>query len=176
MKKLIFYFAVIGWILGLTVHILSLDDYDTTAKFPFIWLLHIGIFVVWFPAVYDLTKNEELKTYRQSATLTNSLGFYKIVFRNTPTWLTIIASVGFFYAIINFILFMASQHGSPEIRDGQYILREHGKLIKTLTEQEYHHYRANEVRGFSGHWLAFYGMAAAILFPFTKNKEDLNNN
>ncbi len=171
MKKLIFYFAVIGWALGLTVHLLSLADFDTTAKYPFIWLLHAGIFIVWFPAVYNLSKSEELKTFRQSATLTNSLGFYKIVFRHTPRWLIIIAAAGFVYTIVNFMLFMVTQHGSPDMKDGHYILQDHGKLIKILTEHEYHHYRANEVRAFSGHWLAFYGMAAALLFPYTKRED-----
>lgn len=65
---------------------------------------------------------------------------------------------------------MSSQPGSPEIQDGQYILQNHGKLIRTITEQEYHHYKANEVRGFSGHWLIFYGFSAALLYPFGKGK------
>jgi len=41
-------------------------------------------------------------------------------------------------------------------------------LLATLTEKEFHHYKANETRGFSGHWIAFYGIAMAVLFPFQK--------
>jgi len=172
MKKFLFYFAVTGWTLGLIVHILSLADYDVTANFPFVWILHVGIFVVWLPTVLDLRKNEELKEYQQSGMMNrmNPFGFYKIIFRQTPTWLRIIAIGGFFYALVNFILFMASQTGTPEIQGGQYILHDHGHLIKVLTEREYHHYEANIVRGFSGHWLAFYGLAAAVLFPFNKQE------
>lgn len=170
MKKFLFYFAVMGWTLGLIVHLLSLADFDITDKVPFIWVLHIGVFVVWFPTVLDLKKNEELKAYQQSRMLNkmNPFEFFKIILRQTPTWLTIIAVGGFFYAFINFMLFMTSQIGVPDIKDGQYILHNHGQLIKTLTEQEYHQYKANEVRGFSGHWLAFYGVAAAVLFPFNR--------
>jgi len=170
MKKFLFYFAVTGWTLGLIVHLLSLADIDIKDKVPFIWVLHIGIFVVWLPTVFDLNKNEELREYQQSGSLNkmNPVEFYKIIFRQTPTWLTIIAIGGFFYAIINFMLFMTSQHGTPGIQDGQYILHNHGQLLKTLTEQEYHHFKANEVRGFSGHWIAFYGIAAAVLFPFNR--------
>lgn len=159
-----------GWTLGLIVHLLSLADFDITDKVPFIWVLHIGVFVVWFPTVLDLKKNEELKAYQQSRMLNkmNPFEFFKIILRQTPTWLTIIAVGGFFYAFINFMLFMTSQIGVPDIKDGQYILHNHGQLIKTLTEQEYHQYKANEVRGFSGHWLAFYGVAAAVLFPFNR--------
>ncbi|MBS3945508.1 MAG: hypothetical protein KGZ42_08415 [Melioribacter sp.] len=171
MKKVQFYFAVTGWTLGLIVHLLSIADYNASDKVPFVWLLHVGIFVVWLPVVFILTKNEELKAFRQSGTLNqlNPVAASKIFFRQTPRWLTIIAVAGFFYAIINFVFFMTTSHfGVPDIKDGQFILHNHGKLIKTLTEQEYHHYKANEVRGFSGHWLAFYGLAAAILFPFGK--------
>jgi hypothetical protein len=170
MKKFLFYFAVTGWTLGLIIHILSIADFDITEKVPFVWLLHIGIFAVWISAIRELTKNEEFQAFQQSGMLNKMdyLGFYKIIFKQTPTWLTIIAIGGIFYAFINFMLFFISQIGTPDIKDGQYILHSHGQLIKTLTEQEYHHYKANEVRGFSGHWLAFYGIAAAILFPFGK--------
>lgn len=172
MKKFLFYIAVTGWTLGLIVHLLSLADFDITDKVPFVWVLHIGIFVVWLPTVRDLKKNEELMEYQQSRMLNgmNPFGFLKIIFRQTPTWLNTIAIGGLFYAIINFLLFMNSQLGTPEIQDGQYILQNHGQLIKTLTEQEYHHYKANKVRGFSGHWLAFYGLAAAILFSSNRQK------
>jgi hypothetical protein len=170
MKKFLFYFAVLGWTLGLIVHLLSLADVDVTDKVPFVWVLNIGIFVVWLPTVLILKKNEELKEYQRSGKFnrTNPLEFFKILFRQTPTWLTIIAIGCFFYSIINFILFTTSQPGTPYIQDGQYILRDHAQLIKTLTEQEYHHYKANQMRGFSGHWLVFYGLAAAVLFPFNR--------
>ena len=171
MKNVFFYFAITGWTLGLIIHLLSIADYNTAEKVPFIWFLHIGIFIVWLPAVLILTKNEELKAFRQSGLLKqlNPIAATKIFFGQTPTWLTIIAVAGFFYAIINGMFFMVTtQLGALDIKNGQYILHNHGKLIKTLTEQEYYHYKANEVRFFSGHWLLFYGLAAAILFPFNK--------
>ena len=177
MKKFLFYFAITGWTLGLITHLLSIAHYDITDKVPFVWVLHICIFVVWLPVVLDLKKNEELKAYQQSGILKrmNPFGFFKIIFRHTPTWLTIIAIGCFFYAFVNFILFISSQHGTTDIRDGHYILHNHGQVIKTLTEQEYHHYNANEIRGFSGHWLAFYGLAAAVLFPFNRQPTNDTN-
>ncbi|MES2812013.1 MAG: hypothetical protein V4670_06040 [Bacteroidota bacterium] len=169
MKKYLFYFALTGWTLGLFVHVLSLADFDVTEKIPFVWLLHIGIFIVWLPVVLDLKNNEELQEYKQSGTVNrmNPIDFFKIVFKDTPTWMSVIAIGGFFYAFINFLLFMTSQGGTPEMRDGLYILHNHGQLIKTLTEQEYHHYKANELRGFSGHWILFYGIATAFLYKFS---------
>jgi hypothetical protein len=172
MKKFLFYFAVTGWTLGLIVHLLSIADFDITDKFPFVWALHIGIFVVWLPAILELRKNKEFEEFQKAGMLKrmNPFPLYKIVFKNTPAWMTIIAFGGFFYATINFFFFISTQHGVPDIKDGQYILHNHGQLIKTLTEQEYHHFKANAIRGFSGHWLAFYGLAAAILFPLKDQK------
>jgi hypothetical protein len=174
MKKLLFYFASTGWILALLVHVLSITDIDIASRLPFVWILHLGIFAVWIPMILDLIKNEEIKQFQQARkqNRNNSTSLFKIIFKKTPTWLKIIAVGGFFYAGINFILFSISQQGSATIKEGQYILHNHGQLIRTLTEQEYHHFKANEVRGFSGHWLAFYGIAAAILFPFYKVPND----
>ena len=179
MKYVFFYLAIIGWTLGLIVHLLSIADYNAADKVPFIWLLHVGIFIVWLPAVLMLTKNKELKAFRQLGSLKqlNPIVASKIFFGQTPTWLTIIAVAGFFYAIINFVLFMTtSQMGVPDFKNGQYILHNHGKLIKTLSEGEYYHYKTNEVRFFSGHWLLFYGLAAAVLFPFNQQKEKASAN
>ncbi len=179
MRKFLFFFAATGWTLALIVHLLSLSGFDLSKRVPFIWLLHLGIFVVWIPVVLDWNKNEYFKTIRQSgiANRMNPFVFFKVIFRYTPTWLTIIAIAGFYYAIVNFMLFMFFQHGTPAIKDGQFVLQNHGQLITTLTEKEYHHYKANEVRAFSGHWIAFYGIAMAVLFPFKRlvqNPQDQN--
>lgn len=170
MKKLLFYFAATGWTLGLMVHLFSIADIDITEKVPLVWVLHIGIFVVWLPAILELKKNKELQEYQQSGMMTkmNFFPFFKIIFKQTPTWLSILAIAGAFYAAINFLLFLSGEQGTPRIQEGQYFRYDHAQLIKTLTEQEYHHLRANEMRAFSGHWLAFYGIASAVLFPFKR--------
>jgi hypothetical protein len=170
MRKFLFYFALTGYLLGLIVHLLSLADIDILSNFPFIWLLHLGIFVVWIPTVFEIRKRQQLEQ-KHSLTKNNPLSFFKLMFSRTPKWLTIVAIVGFIYAIINFSLVFLSQTGTPDIKDGQYILQNRGQLIRIITEQEYHHYQANEARGFSGHWIAFYGIALAVLFPFGKRTE-----
>jgi hypothetical protein len=174
MRKFLFFFAATGWTLALIVHLLSLSGFDLSERVPFIWLLHLGIFVVWIPVVLDWKKNEDFKTLRQSgiAKRMNPFVFFKVIFRYTPAWLTIIAIGGLYYAIVNFMLFMFSQHGTPAINDGQFVLQNHGQLVTTLTEKEYHHYKANEVRAFSGHWIAFYGIAMAMLFPFQRQVQN----
>lgn len=167
--KFIFYFAIIGWLSALVVHVLSIANVDSTAGMPVVWILHAGIFVVWLPMIFYLKKNEEVQAFYKLSKNQRSAGaLLKVLFKHTPDWLKVLAVLGFLYMPVNFFLSVVSQHGSPDLKDGQYILHSHGKLIRILTEQEYHHYKANEIRGFSGHWLGFYGIAAAILFPLRK--------
>lgn len=58
-----------------------------------------------------------------------------------------------------------SEGGGPHIVDGKYVLQNHGNIIREITMEEYDAFQANELRGFSGHWMAFYAFAAGILYP-----------
>jgi hypothetical protein len=168
MRQFLFYFAATGWVIGLIVHLTAaMGDYDLTQTIPFLWLLHVGIFVVWVPTILKLKNNPEIK----NKTFINPRVFLRVLFKESPTWLIIIAAIGFFYAGFNFSLFMVSQPGVPDVMQGQYVLQNHGQIVKTLTETEYYHALANQTRGFSGHWLAFYGIATAVLYPFNRHKQ-----
>jgi hypothetical protein len=168
-KKMLFWTAVTGWGLSVTVHLLSWADVDVKSWFPAVWLLHIGIFVVWIPAILQLRKNPAFQLQRQSGLMQrlNPIESFKAMFIGTPKWLTIIAIVGFYYAVANFMIFMVLIHnGSPAIQDGQFVLQNHGQVLSAISEKEFHHFEAVETRGFSGHWIAFYGLAMAILYPW----------
>lgn len=101
MKKICWFAAVTGLILGFVIHIMSLSGIYAGEFFP-VWFLHIGIFVVWIPAIIELKKKPQ------------------------------------------------------------------------LSEVEYLKLRANEVRGFSGHWMVFYSLSMGILWP--KDRVPDNNN
>jgi len=51
----------------------------------------------------------------------------------------------------------------PDVRDGKYVLHNHGQVIRELSENEYEWQKAYILRGFSGHWMAFY-LVPAIVF------------
>ncbi len=165
MKKHFCFIAGLGFTLGLIVHIISLQGIYIGDKAPYIWVLHAGILVVWLPAILEFKKNPDLKQ-PSSSTITNPFKFYGTIFKDTPKPVMIISVVFFFYAMINFILFMqAGEGGIPDIIEGKYVIHNHGSIIRELTELEYDKIRANEIRGFSGHWMAFYGVATGILWP-----------
>lgn len=158
-----FYLAAIGWSLSLVVHLLALAGVDASETVSATWLLHIGIFAVWIPAILTLRSRSD----GQSAM--RKYGIFGLL-TTAPFWLRAVAALGLAYAVLNFLLFMGGQPGSPTAANGVYSLQNHGTIVKVLTESEYYRYKANEVRGFSGHWMAFYGFAAAVLYPFNINK------
>jgi len=99
-----------------------------------VWGLHIGIFVVWIPTV--LVGNRMTRG-------TNRKDFWKTTLVGCPVWMQRALHVVFFYAIFNFIYFLITTSSHPKIT---------GVAPPSI------------VRGFSGHWMLFYGAAFATLY------------
>jgi len=174
----LFYIAIIGWLIGTTIHILSIAHIDVTRYFPFVWLLHIGIFIIWFPLILFLRNNQsEVKKLQAiRAKVEQSSFFSKGILGHCPLWLRLFVVIFSVYMGINF-LFLSSTPGLPHFENGEYMLRVRGgRVIRTITEQEYHYYKAKQLRKFSGHWIFFYGTAIAVLLPFRKKNSDLHTN
>jgi hypothetical protein len=166
-KTIFFYFTLTCWSASIIANLCAIADFDVMEKFPFVWFLHIGVFIVIFAAILLLKQTPELQDQQIRS---NPLKVLGTVIKGTPYWLIAIAVVGFIYSGINFSLFASSQVGTPEIKDGQFILQDHGQFIRTISKQEYHHFRANIIRGFSGHWIGFYGIGLVLLFPFKNSR------
>ena len=141
-KPLAWFFAVLAAV-GLTLSILShfaallglqgaLGDYA--------WVLHVGIFVVWVPAV--------LVSQRLTADFARK-DFWKAALRGSPPWMRYMVYGFFGYALLNFALFIMR---AP-------LKGESGAMPPTV------------VRGFSGHWMAFYAAALAILYSAAHVKD-----
>ena len=98
------------------------------------WFLHVGIFVVWIPTV--------ISSHMLSRNVP-SKDVWKAALRWCPTWMKYLTYFFFGYAIFNFVLFMIiAPSGHPSA----------GPMPPSV------------VRGFSGHWMAFYCAAFAILY------------
>jgi hypothetical protein len=132
-RPFLWFFAVlslIGLILSLFVHISAIMGSQMTSMF---WGLHVGIFVVWFPAVF-VAQRRVGNTHRKD--------FWKAVLKGAPVWMRYMTYAFLFYAVGNFLLFMAD---APD--------KSVGPVAPAVVW-----------RGFSGHWMAFYFAAFAILY------------
>ena len=126
--------AIAGFSASLLVHALALVGRPS----PFgsaTWLLHVGVFAVWLPAV--------LVAQRRGV---KQAELWKATFRGCPVWVRNGSYVVFAYAIVNFVLFAAQRAAYPR-----------NKVPELL-----------EFRGFSGHWMLFYYVAAATLYSATR--------
>jgi hypothetical protein len=126
--------AVIGLILSLITHtaaLLALPQPLGSAA----WGLHLGIFVVWVPAIFVANWNGGNSRRKDS---------HDKAFRGCPVWMRLLTFGFFCYAFVNFLLFIpfAPPRGAPRGPDAPPVV----------------------FRGFSGHWMAFYSAAAATLY------------
>jgi hypothetical protein len=132
--------ALIGLALSILCHLAALSG-SAGPLGRFAWLLHIGVFVVWIPAV--------LISGRKARTV-NRRDFWKVALRACPRWMKYTVYGFFGYAALNFIIFMASPAsigGGPDPMPPAV------------------------VRGFSGHWMVFYSTAAALLYSAAHTKD-----
>ena len=125
--------AAAGLVLSLLVHVSALVGLPNVLGSA-AWGLHVGIFVVWLPAVIVaglLTRDARRMDMR------------KVALRACPRWMRYMTYGFFIYAILNFAVFFLGSFASG------------GEVAES-----------DVFRGFSGHWMAFYSAALALLYSF----------
>jgi hypothetical protein len=69
------------------------------------------------------------------------------------------------YAFVTFFLCLGlTEGGSPEEEHGRYYLKNHGRMIREISAEEYRRFEAYEVRLFSAGWVAIAVVGTAFLF------------
>lgn len=162
-KNYVFIAAVISAIVSILIHILCIAGYTPLTGVKAVWVMHVIIFPVWGYAIWYL--NNLLLPYKNGNTKPGIVGYFKIVFKGLPVWVGVLGIVLFYYAPVNFVICMLQMPGTPAIIGGQYVLHNHGKDLVILTQQQYYLALLNELRMFSGNWIAFYSTAVVLLYP-----------
>jgi hypothetical protein len=103
--------------------------------------LHFGIFIVWLPTV--IVSQQATKGIKRA-------DFWKEGLKGCPHWMRIIAIGCGYYALINFaiFIFLAPPKGQSVSPPPPIVLR-----------------------GFSGHWMAFYAVAFAVLYSWMRTRD-----
>lgn len=86
--------SAIGLLISLCVHIGALMGRGVPSTF---WVLHVGIFVVWFPAVV---------VAQRLVGNTNRKDFWKVVLKGAPDWVRYMMYFLFAYEFVNFMISM----------------------------------------------------------------------
>ena len=130
--------AMTGLLLSLAVHIASILGLPIPGG-KLVWSLHIGIFVVWLPAVLVGSRINRGKRRNE---------LWKSVLAGFPNWMRYAGYALFGYALANFIwCYAVMQSGTPSEANPPLA----------------------EIRLFSGHWLVFYAAGFAILLSAYRN-------
>ncbi len=95
-----------------------------------VFVLHVGILVLWFPLVGFA--NRTMPMPKQGR------GNFEHLLAELPKWVRSAATILFVYALLNFAYFIYCTTQYPKHKVPFYL----------------------ELRGFSGHWMMFYGWAA----------------
>jgi hypothetical protein len=130
----------LGFLASLTAHILALFG-QTAPGGGLVWMLHVGVFVVWIPAI--LCSRRKLQNVPRH-------DHFKALLGDCPVWMSRALKILFAYALVNFVLFMASTMGHPKAT---------GSAPPAV------------IRGFSGHWMVFYGVAFVTFYSTLSRAE-----
>ena len=140
--------AVIGFVCSLAVHLAARRGVPVQDVTPLFWVLHLGIFVVFVPALIHL---------RRDSSLSGPLS----LFRGFPPPVGLVLMALFIYALLNFFTAMSSlRTGTAGMRGDKFVFSK-GRVATEITREQYQTARAVEARLFSGHWLLFYAIPAA---------------
>lgn len=138
---LLIVYAACGLALSLAIHLAALAGFQPPGGNSLFVALHVGIFPLWIPVV--LIGMKMTKGTRLSATWGwSGWNLWNSMFSACPPWMKYMVYGFFIYAVLNFVLFVAS------VPTGKFV----GSNVPSAAW-----------RGFSGHWMVFYSAGLAIL-------------
>lgn len=148
LRRFLAFVSACGLLAALSAYVISFTGATMDAIFRWAMFLDIGVFALVLP-MYAV----EYSTIKRSRFL------WDAIWRGVPKWgVRAIQIVGLIFAA-HFVLFLVQSHAaSPEIRDGLYVLNNHGQIVKELTAAQYHWLKGSELRLFATGWMAFYFM------------------
>jgi hypothetical protein len=145
---------------SIMVHASTFRGIDILDLAPWVMVLHGLIFPAFGAGIFFV--RDRLKGTRNPLTLV----------AGAPVWLKTFTAALLVYATINFLTVLGkSEGGSPEVVNGSYQLMSHGRVLRALTEAEYHYQRSLVARLFSGHWMAFSAAGLLMLKATQRQRE-----
>ena len=113
-RRLLGYLALAGLVVSLVAHIWASFGKDIASAFPQIWLMHVGVFVVFVPLIFMSRHDLGLDSGQNGWTA------------GLPGWAKILGVCVLAYAALNFLLVLAKTGGgSPVAQEGAFVLLNH---------------------------------------------------
>jgi hypothetical protein len=157
MRKIPAIAAALGLIASVYVFIASLYGLTLNKLGGRALLLHLGIFALAVPyiVVERMKANGQQFSYGGVAP-----------YEGRPIWVKRSMGIVFAFFITFFLIFLIQGHAaSREIIDGEYVLNNHGTIVRYLSANEYFQMKASELCLFASGWMANYGLMMYWWFP-----------
>lgn len=151
-NRFVFYFAATGLLLSVIIHGLAI-----AGSYPGGWVfgMHVAAIAAFAPLVFFLRKKAMDRGLNPNR-MGSPVLVFRVLFENTPKWLKGVTIVFFAYAFVNFFLFITAHNQQVQnMRD----LQVPDQAIRSLPPD------AQMLRGFSGHWMVFFNLVVAGLYP-----------
>ena len=160
-----------GYLVTLTLYLLTFWKVDASST-PIYWPLTFILIATWLVTILKLVRDPKVKEHQKSKSM-NPITFVKVIFNGTPVWVIVLAVASWVFGMISFAYLMRYQPGVVDIIDGKKVLHNHGSIIKELSDEEYIEALAIQSRQFIGHYLIFFGVGTAILWPNNSGNNNL---
>jgi len=164
MKQILYKLSVIGWSLTTLIVLLSLIEINLVGKFPFLFILFAGFFIVTIPSIFYAKNNERIMEYEYDNNTKFGSGGVPLIpfFKNAPNWILAIIILSFISAVTFFSQSFNTEIGTVEIINSKYFLINHGKVIRELTENEYTKNKFLTIRAIFGLAMLFYSIPILV--------------
>ena len=146
--------AALGLLISIAANVSTFFGVEPMHRWPDLWLLHLGVFVVFIPAISVQSQYRNETPFR-----------WRDVFGGVPAWLRWLLVWLIVYAPVSALAFVivCGSGGPSKEPDGTYAMTSHGRILRTLTANEYHRASGYEFRFMSSWWIAFYSISLALL-------------
>ena len=149
---ILFLLAAAAFAASLTLHVAMYFDVVVTDRWPLAWGVYVLVFLLTAYGVTDAQARTGAK---------GKAPFFTAFDPSAQSVAEIAAGILLIYALLVFAMgFLEPREGNLNRVEGRPVLSEKGKVIRELTEREYVHLKAAQMRGFSAILLCFSGVSA----------------
>jgi hypothetical protein len=170
MNRLLFILSICGIITCISINILVVSGIFVPEGIGSLFLLIVGMFIVFAPAVLNLRKlnkqnpNEKQKGIHESQKRTKAI--MRSIWQPVPTGLKVLVVLTVIYGFANFfsMMFLLGNEQAA-IENGKYIMESKGKFLREISQKEYFLNKQYQASLFTGHIAIFYSVAMILHYP-----------
>lgn len=159
-----FWFGIVLFACAVALHLSTFVPDREPLPMELLFPLFVFTFVLFFLAIVIIKRNKPFGTSSQS---------WKEIYHNVPSWVPAVLVALMAYTFFNFFftLWHLNENHTPEIRNGRYVLHDHGQVVRELTKAQYWQHKAWQLRGFSMHPIMFLAVSLAVLWGHLREKD-----